>query len=360
MEQANSALGMLDLMVRPAFAAKDGIITYVNPEASGCMLAVGMAVADLLDSGAEEYAALEDGSLYLSVSIEGCSFGACVTRIDGFDIFILEQPQVQPELQAMALAARELREPLSKLLIAAERLLPSLDTQNPTTQQQAALLNSGLHQMLRQVGHMSDAARYAAPTASCQEIRDITAVIQEVFDKAIVLTEHTGVSISFTNLSQSVFCLTDSEKLERAIYNILSNAIKFATPDGRIEAKLTRQGSRLLLNFRDNGSSISDEVLGSIFSRHLRTPGIEEGRQGLGLGMVLIRSAAVAHGGTVLIQRIPEGGTSLTMTLAIRKKSETALSSPILRVDYAGGFDHGLVELADILPTELYYPNNGK
>ena len=77
---------------------------------------------------------------------------------------------------------------------------------------------------------------------------------------------------------------------------------------------------------------------------------------GIGLGMVLIRSAAAAHGGTVLVRRMPDGGTSITMTLAIRKKTDSTLTSPILHMDYAGGFDHALMELADVLPARLYAP----
>ena len=83
---------------------------------------------------------------------------------------------------------------------------------------------------------------------------------------------------------------------------------------------------------------------------------MEEPNQGIGLGMVLIRSAAAAHGGTVLVRRMPDGGTSITMTLAIRKKTDSTLTSPILHMDYAGGFDHALMELADVLPPELYQP----
>ena len=60
------------------------------------------------------------------------------------------------------------------------------------------------------------------------------------------------------------------------------------------------------------------------------------------------------HGGTVLIDH-PEGaGTRITMTLAIRQAPPGNLRSPRLRIDYAGERDHGLVELADVLPASLY------
>ena len=91
-----------------------------------------------------------------------------------------------------------------------------------------------------------------------------------------------------------------------------------------------------------------------MFSRYLRQPALEDSRYGIGLGMVLIRTAAANHGGAVLIDQ-PEGtGTRITMTLSIRQSKETVLRSNILRVDYAGERDHGLIELSDCLPAELY------
>ncbi len=350
MEQSHEYSVMLDLISRPVFAVTDGIVTYANQAARSCMITAGTAVAALLETGIEEYAALTSGCLYLTICVEGHSFGAAVSRMDGFDIFALDQEDSQPQLQAYALAARELREPLANMMIAAGRLMPEKGSDNGNMR----LLERSLHHMLRLIGNMSDASRYAAQTAPRQELQDMTAVIGDVFEKAAALTEHTGITLRFSNYPESVYALTDTEKLERAVYNILSNAIKFSERGSVIDAKLTRHGSKLYLTVTDSGRGIPDEILGSVFSRHLRQPGVEEGRHGIGLGMVMIRSAASAHGGTVLIEKGSEKGTRLTMTLAIRKDLKGNLASPRLRVDYTGEFDHGLIELADVLPLEAF------
>ena len=104
----------------------------------------------------------------------------------------------------------------------------------------------------------------------------------------------------------------------------------------------------------DSGSGIAQSVRSSVFSRYLRQPALEDSRYGIGLGMVLIRTAAAHHGGTVLIDQ-PEGaGTRITMTMSIRQSKQATLRSNVLRVDYAGERDHGLIELSECLPTELY------
>ena len=133
--------------------------------------------------------------------------------------------------------------------------------------------------------------------------------------------------------------------------------MKFSEAGAVISAKLARRGNKRHLSIRDSGSGIPDEVYGTLFTRHLRGTHLEDSRYGIGLGMVLVRSAAIAHGGTVLVQRLPEGGTCVTITLSIRKTTGNTVTSPILLPDYAGGFDHALMELADVLPPEAYEIN---
>ncbi len=350
MENSNDLSGLLDLIIRPAFAVTGGIIEYCNPAAQGLLLSPGTPVSELFQTGEEEYASMESGCLYLSVCMGSQQFGASVIRMDGFDVFILEQEDTQPELQAMALAAKELRGPLANMITAADRLEPA----NESEQTYMQLLNRSLHQMLRIVGNMSDASRYTQQTAPRQELRDVTAVIGEIFEKATALAELAGVTLRFSNFPEPVLSMTDTEKLERAIYNILSNAIKFSSAGSTVDAKLTKHGNKLHLTVRDTGSGIGDELLGSVFSRHLRQPGIEDGRHGIGLGLVMIRGAATAHGGTVLIEKNGEAGTKLTMTLAIRKNLSGNLDSPRLKVDYAGEFDHAMIEFSDVLPANAF------
>ncbi|MBQ7800791.1 MAG: HAMP domain-containing histidine kinase [Oscillospiraceae bacterium] len=355
MEYNTDAMGMLDLMVRPAFCVKNGAVVKVNPAAAGYLIETGTDISRLLQTGAEEYADFTGGCLYLTLSLSGQSVGVSVTRMAEFDVFCLEQEADSAELQAMALAARELREPLASVMLTADRLFPvSGLTDDPQTREQVARINRGLFQMLRVIGNMSDAGRYCAESSSRQEIRDICAVIGEAFEKAAALVTYTGTTLTYEGYPEAVYCLTDSEKLERAIFNIISNALKFTPRDGTIAAKLTRRGSKLYLTVQDSGCGITENLRGNVFTRYARQPGLEDSRFGIGLGMVLIRTAAAAHGGTVLVDQ-PEGsGTRITMSLAIRQNATAQTRSPILAPDYAGERDHGLIELAEVLPYRLY------
>lgn len=353
MEQLNDAMGMLDLMVCPAFCVRDGHVFKVNPAAQGRMIAEGTAVSALLETGREEYDAFTGGCLYLSLNLSGTVCGASVTRMKEFDVFCLESDS--SELQAMALAAQELRGPLANIMTAADQLFPNSSlNHDPAAREQAARINRGLFQMLRVISNMSDASRYSSDTVGRQETHNICALLEEVFSKASALVEHTGLSLTYTGIPEDIYCLADAEKLERAVLNIISNAIKFTPKGGCIEAKLIRRDQKLYLTICDSGNGIPDALQSSVFTRYLRSPALEDGRFGIGLGMVLIRAAAAIHGGTVLIDR-PDGvGTRITLSLSIRQSNGSKLRSHVLRVDYAGERDHGLIELSDTLPAALY------
>ena len=87
-----------------------------------------------------------------------------------------------------------------------------------------------------------------------------------------------------------------------------------------------------------------------------KEPTMEDSRFGLGLGLAIVSSVAGLHGGTVLIDRPKGGGTRVTMTMTIKPCPDHLLRSPVVSIfgDYSGGFDHGLLELSDVLAADLY------
>ncbi len=358
MRENEPTTGMLDLIIQPAFTVKGGMIQSCNEAAQKRFLEPGIPIDTLLSTGCEEYQALTDGCLYLTLKIGDLPYGACVRRMEGLDLFTLEQEADQSELQAMALAAQELRDPLSSVMTVADQLFPLADDgSDPGRTSQVSRINRGLFQMLRIISNMSDAYRYTQQTIPHLTVQNIQETVQEIFDKSTALLEHGSIQLRFTNLDHPVFTLADSEKLERAISNIISNAVKFSRSGSQIEATFTRRGNLLYLSVQDDGCGIENAIRSNIHARYLRQPGLEDPRFGLGLGMIFIRAAAAVHGGTVLIDHPKDCGTRLTMTLAINQNVEATLRTSTFHVDYAGERDHLLMELSDVLPNSLYESN---
>ena len=342
---------LLDLMARPGFCVRDGKIVKVNQAADGLFLSPGTEVCRLLQTGVPEYAAFQGGCLYLQLFLAGGSRGASVTRVEDLDIFLMEPESEVRELNAIALAARELRDPLSSLIAISDNLLPSaMGEISPKVEELFARMSKSLYQMQRILGNMSDAGHSAA--FSCQETRNAPRVFQEIFEKAAVLLQTVDIQVRYEGLPEDILCLLDARQMERAVLNILSNSAKFMPRGGVIEAKLTRQNRFLQLSIQDSGSGIPENILSSIFSRYTRPLSLEDPRLGIGLGMVLVRSAATAHGGAVLIDQPGETGTRVTLTMEIRQSQDSRLHS--LRTDITGGRDLRLIELSPCLPASVY------
>lgn len=355
MEVHNEIKTMLALIQQPAFLAEQGKISHVNSGAAACLLEVGQQVLPLILCGAEEYRDFTGGCLYLTLSVGGQRMGASVVKLAEQDIFTLDQQAGGPQLQALALAAMELREPLSGILSLTDRMLPSIAQENETLQQQAAQMNRRLYQMLRIVGNMSDAAQYAANTPPLSNHVEFCGFAAEILGKAQALTQSMGIALEYELPRETIFLLANEERLERAIYNLLSNAFKHASEGSTVQVKVVHKNKRLYFSVTNRHTG--NILPGNLFTRFLREPGLEDSRNGIGLGMVLVREAAALHGGAVLADQTEEF-TRITMTLQVRQARETAVRTPVLRIDYAGERDHGLLELADVLPATAYSIEN--
>lgn len=359
MDNHNGNVFLLPLLSQPAFCVKDGIITQLNSAAGEYLLRIGTEIAPLISVGVEDYQAFTDGCLCLTLLLGGKEIGARVHAGAAEHIFILDGAEDIPALQSLALAARELREPLAGIMAAADRLLPAaLERDDPQASLQAAQMNHRLFQMLRTIGNMSDAVQYTRPDTARMETVNLTAFFSELFQSAAPLVEKAGISLHYTGLSRTVYGLADRERLERAVYNLLSNAMRACEQGGHIDVWIGAEENSVTISVADNGSGIATAQLSGIYTRYLRYPSPTDRDSGLGLGMVLVRSAAALHGGTVLIDRPATGGTRVSMRISLQPSTPAVVRSPALRVDYSGEREHGLLELSDVLPTELYHEKN--
>jgi len=97
-------------------------------------------------------------------------------------------------------------------------------------------------------------------------------------------------------------------RLDRAITNVIDNAVKWSPPGGSIEIGLA--GGELTV--RDHGPGIPAVDLPHVFNRFYRS-GDAHRLPGSGLGLAIVRQVADAHGGTVSAERAPDGGTRIRL-----------------------------------------------
>ena len=344
---------ILSLMDRPAFWVTEGIIREVNPAAEARFITPGTEISSLIRTGSAEYAQFSSGCVYLTIGLGSAQWSASVMRLGEGDLFALDREEQDAGLQSLSLAAQELRLPLSQVMSISDQLFPELHADEASkTGQQVARLNRALHQLLRLVGNMSDAADSGLPR---MELQDITAVMQEIVDHASPLCASAGVELAFEKHPVSIYTMVDHQRLERAVYNLLSNALKHTVPGGTVSVRLRLRSNTVYLTVEDAGCGADPALSPGTLSRFLREPSLENSRNGLGLGLPLVRAAAAAHQGALLLEQVKTGGFRATMSLPIRQITGT-LRSPVMRIDYAGERDHGLIELSESLPPEWYFP----
>ena len=324
---------MLALMDRPAFCAEGDAILALNTAARSLALSPETPLSELLIDDRDAYAEFSEGCLTLKLTLPGGSRMATVTKLEGMALFTLEPETAEGDMRMLSLAAQTLRDPLTDVMALVEAL--------PEDTEKLPELSRSLHRILRIVGNMTPQPPFRPETM------ELNALLEEIWDKAVPACEAKGIRFTFTPSPAPVYTVVDSGLLTRAVHNLLSNSMKFSS--GReIGLELQRSGRHCRIRFRDPGGILPPDP----FTRYLREPGLEDPRWGLGMGMLLVRSAAIAHGGTVLMTAPPEGGLLTELRLPIRQ--ETTVRSPRRRISYTGERDPLLVELSDVLPPEFY------
>ena len=109
----------------------------------------------------------------------------------------------------------------------------------------------------------------------------------------------------------------DVVRIEQVLTNIVTNAVKYSPPDGRIQVTVRADGSDAVLSVEDMGFGISPELLPFIFDRYVQADRtLVRARGGLGIGLALVRRLVELHEGTIVASSEGEGhGSRFTVRL---------------------------------------------
>src|SRR6516162_4875747 len=109
----------------------------------------------------------------------------------------------------------------------------------------------------------------------------------------------------------------DERRLKQALFNLISNAVKFTPPGGAIRLEAARREDALLLTVADTGIGIPPADQARVFEKFER--GVR--RSGAGIGLSLVKSLIELHGGTVVIESASEEGTRITCRLPLAQRA---------------------------------------
>ncbi|TVQ36615.1 MAG: HAMP domain-containing protein [Wenzhouxiangella sp.] len=110
----------------------------------------------------------------------------------------------------------------------------------------------------------------------------------------------------------------DPRRLIQVLVNLVSNAIKYAPENSRIQLQIDRLGRAVRLLLSDEGPGLDPGQTRHIFDRFYRAPGLSAGQAGMGLGLWIVRSIIERHGGRIEADSPAEGGTRFRIFLPLK------------------------------------------
>ncbi len=125
-----------------------------------------------------------------------------------------------------------------------------------------------------------------------------------------------GVSLTSTVPDKPVIAELDRSLLQRAVGNLVSNALAHTPPGGTVVLGTNADFSTIQIEVSDTGTGIPAEALPRVFDRFFRVDSSRsQGSGGTGLGLAIVQSIAVVHGGKAEISSQPGQGTCVTLLL---------------------------------------------
>jgi signal transduction histidine kinase len=151
-------------------------------------------------------------------------------------------------------------------------------------------------------------------------------LVREVFETAVILGEHSGLSVSMPVLEDAVV-MGDAPRLRQLFLNLITNAIKYTPRGGGVEVCLQRENDRVLFWVADNGIGIAAADLPHVFDRFWRADRVRSRsaeRGGSGLGLAISQWIAQAHGGQLTVRSRLGRGSTFTVFLPLAEQGAEA------------------------------------
>jgi PAS domain S-box-containing protein len=178
--------------------------------------------------------------------------------------------------------------------------------------------------LLRVVGDLLFAAELDARTVELARAPvDLVALITDARDAARPLAHEREIELVMDAKPVSTI-EADPGRLGQAVDNLISNALKFTPPGGRVGLRLFETSGGVHLEISDTGMGISAEDQAQLFERFFRTEQATDAAiQGTGLGLSIVAAIVEAHGGSIDVESEVGFGTTFRVVLPVGRPAET-------------------------------------
>jgi heavy metal sensor kinase len=223
-------------------------------------------------------------------------------------------------------ASHELRTPLTIMRMELESA--SEETAGTVRDKIASVLEE-TEQLARTVEGLFAISRLEAGEALMNVTHfDLSDLVSTTAEQMALLAEDKNITVRL-EAREAVPVAADRFRLKQVIVNLLDNAIKYSPQGGEIILTARSRNGQAIFEVADSGPGIPVQALPQIFDRFFRADSVRtRSVSGAGLGLSIVRSICLAHGGTVEAANRPEGGCRITVSLPLLASAARSKSSP--------------------------------
>ena len=150
-------------------------------------------------------------------------------------------------------------------------------------------------------------------------LHPLSKTITEVITQFKGLAADKNLTIEFFNPNVMDRLIMDKDKIHQVVTNLISNAIKFSTPNSKIEVNLTQLEEIFQVTVKDKGMGVPEEELEAIFEKFIQSSQTTANSGGTGLGLSISKQIVLDHQGSIWAANNQGDGATFSFTLPIRQ-----------------------------------------
>jgi len=257
----------------------------------------------------------------LSTQIAGAIRTAQLYELEREERLKLEQEGVK-RVQFINALAHELKTPLTSIVASGGLLLEEL--KGKTQSSRVRLIEniiSATNRLEARLSELLDMAKIESLSFKLNlELLDIRPLLQNITNELLPVATKKRQSLTLDIPPSVPMVRADSQCLEQILLNLLTNAVKFTGEGGRIELRLIRKDTELVVEVKDNGPGITEEEQLRIFTPYYRIETDSQRFPGLGLGLVLSKQLVELHGGRMWVESTLGKDSTFAFSLSVAEE----------------------------------------
>jgi signal transduction histidine kinase/DNA-binding response OmpR family regulator/GrpB-like predicted nucleotidyltransferase (UPF0157 family) len=231
-------------------------------------------------------------------------------------VSILARKATEDKMRFYSYISHEFKTPLSLILTPTEDLLQRKNTDLKETNNTLQLIYKNANRLLRLVDQLLEMRKLDSGKMELEvSKKDLVAFIKDIVGDFNVKAKQKHIDLQFISPFKELSFAFDVEKLDKVLFNIISNAFKYTPDGGLIHVSILKNTDKIEINIADNGIGMNAEEKAHAFDLFYR--GNKNISLGTGLGLALSQEFVMLHGGEITINSEKDKGTTFKITLPI-------------------------------------------